>query len=483
MHTGLILKIVGLFLVLFSIVMLLPAAVSIIYDDQALNAFLLSFLWTMTVGLTLYGVFRKQEIVLRSRDGFLIVVLFWTVLGFFGSIPFILSPQPAISFTDAVFESISGLTTTGATIITDIDSLPHSILFYRQFLQWLGGMGIIVLAVAVLPMLGVGGMQLYRAETPGPIKDTKITPRIAETAKALWYIYLGLTVACALAFKAAGMTTFDAISHAFSTIAIGGFSTHNDSIGWFDSTLIELITVVFMFLAGINFALHFFAWRARNPKVYFFDTEVRAYFILLLLVSVITVSYLYHSGHFAKFEDALTYGVFQTVSIGTTTGYTTAVYSSWPSFLPVLLLFISFIGGCAGSTGGGLKVVRFVILSKQGLREIKRLIHPNAEVPIKIGNKAMPNRVLEAVWGFFAAYVAAFSIIMLALMLTGLDQTTAFSAVAACINNLGPGMGKVANHYKDINDTAKWILSFAMLLGRLEVFTLLVIISPMFWKR
>lgn len=483
MHIALITKIVGLFLVLFSIVMLVPVGISIFYSDKALNAFLLSFVWTMSVGLALYGIFRKQEIVLRTRDGFLIVVLFWTVLGFFGSMPFMLSPDLNITFTDAVFESISGLTTTGATVLTGIDHLPQSILFYRQFLQWLGGMGIIVLAVAVLPMLGVGGMQLYRAETPGPIKDTKITPRIAETAKALWYIYLGLTVLCALAFKFAGMSTFDAVSHAFSTIAIGGFSTHDKSIGFFDSTLIELITVFFMFLAGINFALHFFAWRARNPKVYFFDTEVRAYTMLLLISAVVTVAYLYLSGHFPKFEDALTYGIFQTVSIGTTTGFTTAVYSEWPSFLPVLLLFISFIGGCAGSTGGGLKVIRFVILLKQGLREIKRLIHPNAEVPIKIGNKAMSSRVLEAVWGFFAAYVASFSIIMLALMSTGMDQTTAFSAVAACINNLGPGMGIVAEHYKDIGDTAKWLLSFAMLLGRLEVFTLLVLISPVFWRR
>jgi len=326
-------------------------------------------------------------------------------------------------------------------------------------------------------------MQLYRAETPGPIKDSKLTPRIAETAKALWYIYLSLTIACAVAYKFAGMSAFDAISHSFSTIAIGGFSTHDKSIGFFDSTLIESITVIFMLLAGINFALHFFAWRARRPKVYFFDAEVRAYIFLLFATAVISVAYLYLSGHFPKFEDALTYGIFQTVSIGTTTGYTTAVYSEWPSFLPVLLLFISFIGGCAGSTGGGIKVIRFVILVKQGLREIKRLIHPNAQFPIKVGGKAMPSRVLEAVWGFFAAYVASFSIILLVLMATGMDQTTAFSAVAACMNNLGPGMGKVAEHYKDISDVAKWVLSFAMLLGRLEVFTLLVLLSPVFWRR
>ena len=483
MHIGLIIKIVGLLLMLFSIIMLFPAIVAVIYQDVASKAFLLSFVFTMSVGLVLWGLFRKQSVVLRTRDGFLIVVLFWTVLGLFGSIPFLLSPDPHVSFTDAVFESVSGLTTTGATVLTGIDHLPHSILFYRQLLQWLGGMGIIVLAVAILPMLGIGGMQLYRAETPGPIKDSKLTPRIAETAKALWYIYLGLTTLCALAYKFAGMNTFDAISHSFSTIAIGGFSTHDKSIGYFDSTLIEGITVVFMLLAGINFALHFFAWRARNVKAYFYDAEVRAYVTILFIAAVITVTYLYFSNHFTNFEDALTYGVFQTVSIGTTTGYTTAVYSEWPSFLPVLLIFISFIGGCASSTGGGMKVIRFVILFKQGMREIKRLIHPNAEIPIKIGGKAASSRVLEAVWGFFAAYVAMFSIILLALMFTGMDQTTAFSAVAACMNNLGPGLGKVAEHYKEIGDVAKWILSFAMLLGRLEVFTLLVLMSPLFLRR
>ncbi len=483
MHFGLIFKIVGVFLMLFSIVMLPPALTGMYFGDGDVKTFFLSFVWTFGSGLIIWMMFRRQNIILRTRDGFIVVVLFWTVLGLFGAIPFLLSDSLSISVSDAVFESMSGLTTTGATVLTELDSLSHSIHLYRHLLQWLGGMGIIVLAVAVLPMLGVGGMQLYRAETPGPVKDSKLTPRIAETAKALWYIYLGLTILCAVVYDLAGMSTFDAICHSFSTIAIGGFSTHNESMGYFSPT-VQIISVVFMLLAGINFALHFFAWRSRSVRVYFKDSEVKVYLTVLFFASIITTLYLYfHGTHFKSFASALHHGVFQTISIGTTTGYTTSSYWDWPSFLPVMLLFISFIGGCAGSTGGGMKVIRFIILVKQGMREILRLIHPNAAIPIKVGNKAMPNRVLEAVWGFFAAYVAAFSIILLLLMFTGLDQKTAFSAVAACMNNLGPGLGNVGAHYANINDVAKWILGFAMLLGRLEVFTLLVILSPAFWRR
>jgi len=483
MHFGLILKIVGVFLMLFSIVMLPPAFTGMYFGDGDVDAFFLSFAWTFFSGFMLWLLFRRQNFVLRTRDGFVVVVLFWTVLGMFGAIPFLLTDAKSISVSDAVFESISGLTTTGATILTQIQDLPHAVLLYRHLLQWLGGMGIIVLAVAVLPMLGVGGMQLYRAETPGPVKDSKLTPRIAETAKALWYIYLGLTIICAMAYDIAGMSTFDAICHSFSTIAIGGFSTHDNSMGQF-SPLVQSVSIIFMLFAGVNFALHFFAWRARNIKVYWLDSEVRVYLFVLLVTSVITTLYLYFRvDEFKTFNSALHHGVFQAVSIGTTTGFSTNAYWNWPSFLPVMLLFVSFIGGCAGSTGGGLKVIRFIILVKQGMREIMRLIHPSASIPIKVGEKAMPNRVLEAVWGFFAAYVAAFVIILLLLMLAGLKQETAFSAVAACMNNLGPGLGDVGANYAGINNFAKWVLGFAMLLGRLEVFTLLVILSPAFWRR
>lgn len=305
-----------------------------------------------------------------------------------------------MSFVDAYFESLSGLTTTGATVITGIDNLPQSILWYRQQLQWFGGMGIIVLAVAVLPMLGIGGMQLYRAETPGPVKDSKLTPRITETAKALWYIYLGLTVTCATCYYLAGMSGFDAITHSFATVAIGGFSTHDASIGFFNSTIIELIAVVFMILSGCNFALHFFAWRTKNPTIYFRDPEFKFYIFVLGGVSLITIAVLIAAGTYNTFE-SITRGIFEVVSVATTTGFATADFAHWPLVLPFLLFLIAFIGGCAGSTGGGMKAIRILLIYKQGVREIKRLVHPNAVIPVKLGSKPVPDRVLEAVWGFF----------------------------------------------------------------------------------
>ena len=476
-------RILGLLLILFSATLLPPVAVSIIYRDGAAAPFLGGFAIVLLIGFLCWWPVRDQRRELRLRDGFLIVVLFWGVLGMVGAVPFMLSDHPHMSLTDSVFESLSGLTTTGATVITGIDDLPRSIQFYRQELQWLGGMGIIVLAVAVLPMLGVGGMQLYRAETPGPMKDSKLTPRITETAKALWYIYLALTVACALAYWGAGMDAFDAIAHSFSTVAIGGFSTHDLSMGYFQSQTIEMVAVVFMLLSGINFALHFTAWRSLSLRPYLVDSEVRAYFLLLGSVAAITILALYLTSAFDSLGDAFHHGLFQVVSIGTTTGFTTAAYHHWPVFLPVLLIFMSFVGGCAGSTGGGMKVIRFLLLLKQGWREIVRLVHPAAQIPVKINGKPMSDRVIDSVWGFFAAYVGAFSLMMLLLMATGLDQVTAFSAVAACINNLGPGLGEVAYHYGDLNATAKWVLCFAMLLGRLEIFSLLVLLTPAFWRR
>jgi trk system potassium uptake protein TrkH len=475
-------RIVGRLLTIFSLTMLLPAVISWWYRDGALTPFLAAFSLILIAGLLLWLPVRKLRHEVRLRDGFLIVVMFWVALGISGSVPLFLSEDLSLSLTDSVFESISGLTTTGATVVTGLDDLPPSILFYRQLLQWMGGMGIIVLAVAILPMLGVGGMQLYRAETPGPLKDNKLTPRITETAKALWYIYLTLTIVCALAYWIAGMSGFDAISHSFSTVAIGGFSTHDASLGYFDKPLVEAVAVIFMTISGVNFALHFTVWQSRSVKAYFSDAEFKTYISLLCAVAAITSIYLYLSGTFSSPATALRHGVFQTISISTTTGFTTSGYYIWPSFLPVLLLFASFIGGCAGSTGGGLKVIRVLLLFRQGMREIVRLIHPNAQVPIKIGGTLMPYRVVDAVWGFFATYVAVFSFMLLALMATGLDQVTAFSAVAACINNLGPGLGDVALHYGEIGSTAKWILSLAMLLGRLEIFTLLVVLSPSFWR-
>ncbi|MDO6427629.1 MULTISPECIES: TrkH family potassium uptake protein [Thalassotalea] len=477
-----ILRILGLLVTLLSVTMLPPALISLLYRDGGGVAFILSFLFCLFSGLITWYPLRKEKGELRAREGFLIVVLFWTVLASFSAVPLMLLEMPNLTITDAFFEAFSGLTTTGATILSQIDGLPHAVLWYRQQLQWLGGMGIIVLAVAVLPMLGIGGMQLYRAETPGPVKDSKMTPRIADTAKHLWYIYLSLTVACSLSYWAAGMTVFDAICHAFSTIAIGGFSTHDLSMGYFDSPLINAVCVLFLLIAGVNFALHFAVLHSKSLRAYFYDPEFKVFIaiqlVLTLICAVVLLSYGVYSSGFEAFDQAL----FQAVSISTTAGFATTSFADWPTLLPILLIFSSFIGGCAGSTGGGMKVVRVLLLYLQGIRELNKLVHPKAIFTIKLGHKALPNRVVEAIWGFFAAYAAVFVICMLMLLAAGVDDITAFTAVAACLNNLGPGLGEVAANFSSLGDFSKWVLIIAMLFGRLEIFTLLVLFTPSFWR-
>ncbi len=475
-------RVVGVLLTLFSITMLTPVLVGFAYGDpfNALSPFIGAFLSTIVVGLFLWLPVRSHEAELRIRDGFLIVVLFWAVLGIFGGLPFYLYGALDLSAARAIFESMSGLTTTGATLIVGLDLLPKSILFYRQQMQWLGGMGIIVLAVAILPLLGIGGQQLYKAETPG-INKGKLTPRIANTAKALWYIYLSLTIACALAYWLAGMTFFDAVGHSFSTVAIGGFSTHDNSIGYFDSTAIEMIAVVFMLISGVNFALHFTAARNISLSHYWRDEEFRTYIYIAIALTFITSVYLYVS-HTSDWSKSLRDGLFHVVSIGTTTGFTSEEYFNWPGFLPVLLLFASFAGGCAGSTGGGMKVVRVLLLFKQGQRELHRMLHPYATVVVKVGRTTMPNHVIDVVWGFFASYLVVLAVMLLMLMAAGLDQESAFSAVVACLNNLGPGLGIVAANYSSLGDFELSVLSIAMLFGRLEIFTLLVLFTPAFWR-
>lgn len=482
MQLTVIQKILGILLSLFSLTQLPPLLIAWWLDESSQSAFLLSFIIILVIGLILWFPMRNMQRELRLRDGFVVVVLFWAGLGLTGAIPLVLADQPHLSLTNAAFESISGLTTTGATVMTGIDYLPKSIQFYRQELQWLGGMGIIVLAVAILPVLGIGGMQLYKAETPGPLKDSKLTPRITETAKALWYIYLTLTTACAILYWLAGMSLFDAIAHSFSTISIGGFSTHDLSIGYFNNSMIESIAVVFMVISGANFTLHFLAWQDTTFRHYLDDSEFKAYLAFLLALCAFTVFYLYIKGDYSERLSPLSDGIFQTVSIATTTGFTTTKYHLWPDLLPILLLFSSFLGACAGSTGGGLKVIRVLLLFRQGLREIKRLIHPNAIISIKINNKPVQERVINAVWGFFATYIIVFALLLLLLMSTGLDQPTAFAAITACMNNLGPGLGSVSDNYGNISNTAKWFLCLAMLLGRLEIFTLLVLFTPTFWR-
>jgi trk system potassium uptake protein TrkH len=366
--------------------------------------------------------------------------------------------------------------------MTGIDTLPRAVLYYRQQLQWLGGMGIIVLAVAILPMLRVGGMQLFRAETPGPMKDAKLTPRITETAKALWTIYVGITVTCAFAYWLGGMELFDAVGHAFSTVAIGGFSTHGDSLGYWNSAELEIIAMTFMGIAGINYALHFTAWRHASMQSYFVDPELKVYATLLFGISFVVSMALYIGGPYDTLSEAFRYGTFQVFSALTTTGFTTAPFWALSGFVPFLLILLAFIGGCSGSTAGGMKVIRTILLYRQAVREIRRLIHPHAVIPIKYGGQITSPTVMDAVWGFFFLYLASFVFMGILLTATGLYALTAFSAVAACLTNLGPALGEAGLHYATLNDPAKIVLALAMLLGRLEIYTLLVLISPSYWK-
>jgi trk system potassium uptake protein TrkH len=462
--------------------MLVPAAVSLSYADGQGDLFIDAFLILMTAGLLAWLPSRKQRGDLRLRDGFLVVVLFWSVIGLAGAVPFFLAEEPRMTVTQAVFESVSGFTTTGATVLVGLDFLPPSILYYRQQIQWLGGIGIVVLAVALLPLLGIGGMQLLKAETPGPMKDAKLTPRIAGTAKALWLVYLLLTTAGVLAYWAAGMSLFDAVGHSFAAVSTGGYSTHDASIGYFASPVIETITIVLMVLGGASFALHFLAWRYRRVGDYWRDPEFRAYVAVLGATTLVTVTVLVwndvHDHPFTSLRSAL----FHAVSVQTSTGYTTENFALWPGALPVLLMFTTFIGGSSGSTAGGMKVVRWLLVLRQGTREVARLIHPNAEVAVKLGDKPVGPRIVEAVWGFFAVYLVVFSLLMLALMGTGVEQITAFSAIATCINNVGPGLGEVASNFRSVSPAGQWLCTFAMLLGRLEIFPILVLLSPGFWR-
>lgn len=485
MHPDAVQRVLGVLLMVFSVTMLPPGLLALFAADGVANAFFLTTALLFSLGGVLWLPVRRSRRELRTRDGFFVVAMFWVVLGIAGALPLLLQTAVPFSWVDALFESVSGLTTTGATTIVGIDDLPLSIQYYRQQLQWLGGMGIIVLAVAILPMLGIGGMQLYRAELPGPVKDAKLTPRIAETAKALWYIYLGLTVACALAYWLAGMSAFDAICHAFTTIATGGFSTHDESIGYFNSATIEMIAVVFMIISALNYSLHFMAWRRRSFAPWRADPELRTFLAVLGLVVVCVMGglLLYQATHQMPLDETWHHAIFQVVSFATTTGYTTVSYASWPAFLPVLLLFVAVVGGCANSTSGGLKVMRILLLWRQGGREIMRLIHPQAQIPVKIGSRPVNERVIDAVWGFFAAYVVLFALLMLLLLAMGLDQVTAFSAVASGLANLGPALGEVANNFANVGPGPKLVMCVAMIMGRLEIFTLLVLFTPAFWRR
>ncbi len=482
MRTATVQRVLGFLIAGASLMMLPPALVAWWYADGTLQVFLVSAAILLVAGLLIFLPVRKVRQELRLRDGFLIVAACWLALALVGALPFVLLLTPQISYVDAVFETMSGLTTTGATVLTQIDALPRGILYYRQQLQWLGGLGIVILAVAIMPMLRIGGMQLYRAETPGPFKDNKLTPRITETAKSLWMIYVGITILCMLSYWLGGMTLFDAVGHAFSTLATGGMSTHDAGFGYFDSPTLETIATFFMTLAGVNFSIHFIAWRQASAQPYLFDTEVKAYIAILLAISAIITIALYLHGSYSSIAESARHASFHVVSMMTTTGFTTENFAGWYGFVPILLICIGFIGGCGGSTSGGMKVMRVILLYRQAIREVQRLIHPHAVIPVTIGGRKTSTTVMDAVWGFFFLYVSVFVVITIALNGFGVEPITAFSAAASCITNTGPGLGDVTSNYASLNAPSKLVLSFAMLMGRLEIFTLLVLFTPAFWR-
>ncbi len=479
MHLKVIARGVGALSMGFSLTLLAPVAVSLYYQDGEIWHLAASFATIFLCGGTLWLVSVGPQVKLRRRDGFLVVALFWLLLGLLGIFPFLFGLQ--MSFIDALFESVSGLTTTGATVISGLDQLPRSLLLYRQEIQWFGGMGLVVLAVAVMPMLGIGGMSIYRAEVPGPLKEEKLTPRLAHSARILWSLYVGITILCAMAYWIAGMSPFDAIAHSLATVSTGGFSTHDASLAYFQSPAIELIAVLFMLLGGINFSIHYFAWHSRDPRYYWRDVEVRT-FLLLVMVMVLVVALALYRLEEAHWLTALRESLFEVVSVITSTGFGVADFSTWPTFLPVLMILIGFIGGCGGSTAGGMKVMRVLAVTKLGYREIVRLLHPQGLFHTRLAGRPLEENIAQAIWGFFSLYLFTFVLLMLIMMAAGMDQISAFSAIATCMNNLGPGLGSVAQSFASLNTIEKLTAVVAMLLGRLEIFTLLVLLQPSFWR-
>lgn len=478
-----IIRVLGLLLMLFSLSMLPPIVVGVVYQDGAIIPFFTAFCATLIFGFSTWFPLRDKHQELKSRDGFLIVVLFWTVLSLFGALPFILTQYSHISITDGIFESVSGFTATGSSVFAGLSALPHAILYYRQQLQLLGGMGIIVLAVAILPMLGVGGMQLFRAETPGPVKDNKLTPRLAETAKALWYIYTGLIVVCSFLYWFYGMSWFEAIGESFSTVATGGFSIHDASFDYYNSTAIDIVSSIFMLLGGANFGLHYLFLKRKSLRCYLEDIEFCTYIKMLFITSIIVIATLMITKYAPVNWHTVVQSIFTVISLATTTGFTSGHFEAWPTFLPYLLMITAIIGGCAASTSGGIKVIRLVLLRKQGQRELTRLVHPKAVLPMKFGEQVLPEPVIQAIWGFVSVFIVVYIVLLLALLATGLDMTTAFGALTSAISNTGVAIGDVANNFVLLSTPAKWILIFAMLAGRLEIFTLLVLFTKAFWRK
>ncbi|MEW6165890.1 MAG: potassium transporter TrkG [Pseudomonadota bacterium] len=475
----------GVIVSIFGIAMLAPLGVSMYLGDGAETAYDESIAITLLCGVLLWlGASRGGSAELRVRDGFLLVALTWTVLPFFGALPLLIH-IPGLSFTDAYFEATSGLTATGSTLLTGLDRLPTSINFWRTFMHWLGGMGVIVLAVAILPLLGIGGRQLFKAEVPGPMKEASLTPRIAETAKGLWVVYVLLTIACATSFVLAGMEGWDALMHAFSVMGLGGFSTKDASLGHFNSVPIELVAMTFALLSGINYATHFLALHGRSLTPYRRDAELPFYFGVMAVSVVGLTAYLMSFDIYDSVWTGLRYVAFHCISLATSLGFATTDYAAWPMFGQLWILFLGSFFACSGSTGGGIKMMRAIILYKQVFREILRAMHPRVIQPVRLGRQAVSEPVLHAVLAFSFIYMAIIVSLTLLMSASGLELVTAFSAVVATLNNTGPGLGAVgpAGNFSPLTDFQTWICSFAMVLGRLEIFTLLVVLTPAFWRK
>jgi trk system potassium uptake protein len=479
-----VVHVLGSMLMLFSITYVMPIATSLIYADGLLSDFVAAALACLGSGAVLWAATRKRRRELRSRDGFLLVSLGWTLMSAIATVPLMMA-LPGLSFTDAFFETMSGLSTTGATVLVGLDNLPPSINLWRHALCWYGGMGIIVLVVAILPLLGVGGMQLYKAETPGPVKNEKLTPRITQTAKALWFIYFLITVACILSLKVAGMSWFDAVCHSFAAMALGGFSTHDASVGYFDSVPIELVLIVFMLIAAMNFARHFIAWQQKSLHTYATDSEAKAMLTVIGLSTIGLALYVWLQGTYLSFPESLRHVAFNLVSIATDCGFVSQDYALWPVFAPMWILMLSCYCANVGSTGGGIKMFRTLVLFRQAGRELMLLVHPQAVRPVKIAGQVVQNQIVFAVLAFVVLYFGTVVVLTFSLLLSGLDFVSAFSAIIACINNAGPGLGVVgpASNYQGLGDFQTWVCSLAMLLGRLEIFSFLVLFTPSFWRK
>ena len=467
-------------------VMMIPWGVSVVAGDGANASFIKAVSLSLLFGYVFWRQTRQRVKTpeLQIRDGFLLAALTWAISPVFACLPLVFQ-FPEMSFTDAYFEAVSGLTASGATVMSQLDTLPVSINFWRCFMNWIGGMGVVVLSVAILPLLGVGGSQAFKAETPGPMKDDKLTPRIAQTAKGLWLVYALITLACMTAYRLGGMSLEDAVLHGFTTTALGGFSSHDASFGYFNSPLLEAICVAFMLLAGINFATHFLVLTRRTVRPYLVDREAQAFWLLMILGTCLVA---YYSWSQRVYPDALTtlrYAAFNVVSIATTTGYSNTDYNLWPAFAPVFMLFLCGFSTAAGSTGGGIKMVRAQLLLKQSYAELRRLIHPRAQVMVKLNGRPFGATVLYSVLAFVFLYGASIIFFTMLMLFSGADVVTGFTAVIACINNTGPGLAHVGPSatYEVLSDFQTWICSAAMLLGRLELFTLIVVLSPDFWRR